>query len=136
MAKGRRIVPRTPAVDEVGNQLFGSALRLKVAMWLVSRAEPLFYADEFAKDTGHYSTGTAKVILRFVKLGMAQKLDVVTPGTTAGRCVYYKRLEHPLWDVVRAAAGALEGSSKARQPSAKALARARERLLELELELR
>lgn len=124
--------------DTVGNVLFGSGLRLKVMSWLALRDDPRFYADQYAKETGHYSSQISKVCQRLSQLDMVEKEPLVAPapGTPwSGRCVYWRRLESPLWDVVKAAVRATE-TRLSMPPTPGAIDRARRHLMIMEKGLR
>lgn len=84
-------------MEQVGKQLFGRALRLRVLVWVATQDEP-FYQAGAAAAVGYSSvTAVATELNRLVVLRM---LKVVEPEKKTKRR-YYMRQDHPFWDAIR-----------------------------------
>jgi hypothetical protein len=71
-------------------------------MWILRRDKPRFYQSEPPRELGA-PTALRQELPRFVRLGL---LDEERPD--AEKRVYYVRTDNRLWEVIRAAAVALE----------------------------
>ncbi|MEP7223755.1 MAG: hypothetical protein ABI783_02190 [Actinomycetota bacterium] len=87
----------------LGEGLFGRALRLRVAYWVMSREDPSFFQTEAVTGVGYAASGVVQELNRLVRLGMITRHEK-TPGD---RRLYYTRSESPLWKIVHAAAAAV-----------------------------
>lgn len=89
-------------VDEVGKLLFGRPCRLALALWIVRHDKGRFYQSEPPREV--IPQGQAgKELGQLVRLGM---LTEDRPDDV--RRIYYERTDSPLWNIIRAAADALE----------------------------
>jgi hypothetical protein len=84
-------------VDQVGELLFGRAMRLVLASWVLARLDPLFYQSEAALGTGFSQSNVRDELDRLIQVGMVQEI----PRHRGDRRRYYLRTESPLWDAVR-----------------------------------
>lgn len=91
--------PTTDYLARIGRQLFGSEVRLRVAVWIYQREDSEFYADLYWRETGHYTSSTATVIQRLADLGMLRRADRFSDGRT----VAWERTPSPLWRIIGAA---------------------------------
>lgn len=90
--------------ESTARAVFGSSSRFELGAWIAFRRDETFARTDYSKETGRYreSTVASDPYQRFVQAGMLEDLGRV------GRDRCYRRLEHPLWDTFRVAAGALE----------------------------
>lgn len=88
----------------LGDSLFGRALRLRVAYWVLRRDDPSFFQGEAVTGVSYSASGVAQELERLVKLGMIVRHER-TPGD---RRVYYTRSDSALWMIIEAAANAVE----------------------------
>ena len=89
-------------VDEVGRLLFGRPCRLALALWIARHDKPRFYQSEPPREV-ILQSDLAKELSRFVRLGMLEE-----ERRDDSRRVYYERTGSPLWNIIQAAAGAIE----------------------------
>jgi hypothetical protein len=92
-------------LDFIGDRLFGRALRLRVAAWVLAHEDLHFYQGEAVAGVGYSPSGVIQELDRLVELGMILRRDP-TPGS---RRRYYTRTDSPLWTVIRDALDAIEG---------------------------
>jgi hypothetical protein len=113
-------VPSGPTFYEVGSILFGRALRLFVGHWILSLNGAQFFVTELVHACGpsHGANGR-KPLNDFVDLGMVAEVPSYVPGQ---RRKYYRQIESPLWDAVRAAVRA-SGHDPSQPPSLTSLNR-------------
>ena len=97
-------------LDELSDRLFGRSLRLKVAGWVLTRDDPVFYQTQAALGVGYPPSGVVQELDRLVGLGMVVRHDP-TPGD---RRQYYTRVESPFWPIIQAALDALKDQEPAR----------------------
>jgi len=84
----------------VGRLLFGRALRLFVAHWVLScRGEP-FYQMELVQACGRHGTNALAPLSQLMELGMVEEMPDYIPGR---RRKYYRQLDHQLWAAVEVA---------------------------------
>lgn len=102
---------RKQALTRVGRLFFGRPLRLYVAAWILEQGSRAFYQKELLLALHAHGTASLGILNNLIELRMVERLpkDWV-PGH---KRVYYRRLDHPLWDAVLLAA----------QPAAKASAK-------------
>ena len=102
---------RKQALTRVGRLFFGRPLRLYVAAWILEQGSRAFYQKELLLALHAHGTASLDILNDLIDLRMVERLpkDWV-PGH---KRVYYRRLDHPLWDAVLIAA----------QPAAKAPAK-------------
>lgn len=89
-------------LERVGHELFGRAARLLVASAIAQREETLFFQGELALELRLPQSNVREELERLVRLGMIE--DVPRESGSSRR--YYRRVSHPLWDVVHAAVAA------------------------------
>ncbi len=90
---------RMYTVDKLGDLLFGRALRLRLAGWILDRGERKFYQSEPITEVKGGISNIRDELARFVDLGML--VDV--PPTPNDRRRYYRRTDSQLWDAIRVA---------------------------------
>jgi len=90
---------RMYTVDKLGDQLFGRALRLRLASWILARGERKFYQSEPVSEVEGGISNIRDELARFVDLGMV--VDV--PPTPNDRRRYYRRTNSQLWDAIQVA---------------------------------
>lgn len=83
--------------------LFGSAGRFEVLCWVACRRSKMFFPSQIAEETGRYRQATLSrgVYDRLVELQMIERVE-----DNDGRQMWYRRLDHPLWEAVRICAAA------------------------------
>lgn len=91
-------------VEEVGKHLFGRPCRLRLAIWIVQQDKPRFYQSQPPREV-ILQGDAAKELGHLIRLGM---LEEERPDDS--RRVYYVRTDSPLWEIIRAAADAIEES--------------------------
>jgi DNA-binding MarR family transcriptional regulator len=89
--------------DILGRLLFGRALRLNVALWILGHESESFYQGEAAEGVDYSAGAVAHELDRLAELGMLMK----EPRNANDRRQYYLRLDTPLWEIVEAAQRAL-----------------------------
>jgi predicted ArsR family transcriptional regulator len=89
-------------LDELGHNLFGRRLRLRVALWVQNAPSDVFSLSEAADGVGYSPSGVRQELDRLERLGMIDRY----PYSGVGRA-YYGRSQSPLWRVVAAAEAAL-----------------------------
>ena len=94
-------VPDKEYIDQesfIGKQLFGKPSRMIVGVWIARLDEvqaSAFYASQFfdwCVETKRKHADPGPDLRRFEELGMLEQ-------THADRAKYYRRVNHPLWDV-------------------------------------
>lgn len=95
-------------VDRYGELLFGRRIRLRVSLWVLAQGSRPFNQSEAARGINYSSSGeVAKELERLVELDMLRKFGRplrIGPQN-------YVPLEHPGWDIIRAAAAAISAGS-------------------------
>lgn len=97
-------------VDRVGDLLFGRALRLRLARWVLDQGERKFYQSEPSNEVGGGISNIRDELTRFVDLGML----VEVPPTANDRRRYYRRTESQLWDAIKVAVASIQGTEATR----------------------
>ena len=85
------------AEKELAKSLFGRALRLALAEWILARAKVPFFtleAQSAMTPIGEAASGVTKELSVFVAAGMLQRIE-------DGRRVYYQPTESALWPAFR-----------------------------------
>ena len=90
-----------------GELLFGRALRLRLALWVAGREDPVFFQGEAARGVDYAASAVIQELDRLDRLGMVTRL----PRSAGDRRQYYARTDSPLWTVVAATSAALDVSS-------------------------
>jgi hypothetical protein len=89
-------------VHEVGKLLFGRPSRLALALWVARHDKPRFFQSEPPREV--ISQGNvAEELGKLVRLGM---LEEERPD--GDRRVWYNRTDSKLWNIIEAAAEAVE----------------------------
>jgi hypothetical protein len=86
----------------VSKLLFGRPCRLGICVWVLQHPKGRFYQSEPPRFPKATASNVVDELHRLVELGM---LDVEEPDDS--RRIYYVRTDSALWDVVAAAARAL-----------------------------
>lgn len=89
-------------VSLVSAELFGRACRLPLALWILHREKPRFYQSEPPPDLGPASA-LRQELQRFTRVGL-----LAQERPDGENRVYYVRTDSPLWDVIEAAASAVD----------------------------
>jgi hypothetical protein len=87
----------------VSKYLFGRPCRLPLLLWILNHPKDRIYQSEPPESLG----GRTAIRQELDRLALAGLLDEVRPDGDPR--VFYVRTTSPLWDIVRAAAEALEG---------------------------
>jgi hypothetical protein len=87
---------------EVSKELFGRPCRLPLALWIVRNHKSRFYQSEPPREV-ILPGDLAKELGHFVRLGMLE-----VERRDDARRVYYERTSSPLWNIIEAAADALD----------------------------
>jgi hypothetical protein len=90
-------------VSQVSAELFGRACRLPLALWILRREKPRFYQSEPPLDLGPASA-VRQELQRFTRAGL-----LAQERPDGENRVYYVRTDSPLWEVIEAAASAVDG---------------------------
>lgn len=98
------ILYNNDVLQRVGAKLFGRALRLRVAAWVLLQEGETFFQGEAAQALAYSPSAVAEELEKLVDLGMLIKHEK-TPGD---RRQYYSKVATPLWNVISAAVGAIE----------------------------
>lgn len=85
----------------MGKGLFGRSLRLRVALWALSREA--FFQSEAVVGVDYSASGVSAELDRLVDLGMLQRF--IGAGD---RRVWYSRTDSALWGIIDAAKRAVE----------------------------
>lgn len=90
--------------DDLLKALFGRAIRVSLALWIVDHDPAVFTQKEAIEANGGYGHATAvrEELLKLAGWGVLQQ----APTTDRGNA--WQRLDHPLWRIFRAAAQAFE----------------------------
>lgn len=82
--------------DQIGRHLFGRAARLRIALWV--RHEPgRFWQQRVADGARVRPQYVRGELAHLAALGMVEPIDNNDPGDPRN---FYRRVEHPLWDVI------------------------------------
>lgn len=90
-------------LSTLGDSLFGRALRLRVAHWVLTHEAGTFFQGEVATGVSYSASAVAQELDRLVDLGML----IRHPRTAGDRRQYYSRTESQVWEVIQAAVEAV-----------------------------
>lgn len=86
--------PEVTRSSIVGTNIFGSEVKMRIAMWIASReiVEGDFYQLQVIQALGLSASGVASSLKKLCNAGMLQR-------DSDGWRVYYRRLDSPLWGI-------------------------------------
>jgi DNA-binding MarR family transcriptional regulator len=84
------------SLSTLGDRLFGRALRLRVAAWILSEAEESFFQGQVAAGVNYTASAVADELERLVELRMIVRHDKLA----GDRRLYYSKTASPLWDII------------------------------------
>jgi len=95
-----------PAVERLGQKLFGSGLRLALCCWIRSRKVDQFRYSDVAAEFSRQTSNVEEQFERLVALAMIERL-------VAGKgAALYRRLDSPWWRIIDQAITSLNRESQ------------------------